>query len=70
MLNNNLTWQHAQTARAHYLAVGNSYSQGFAIGFFFCFFLALAAAGIGSGLKKRSPERLATVRPALHEPDA
>ena len=67
MLNNNLPWEHATTARLHYLAVGHSYSQGFAIGFFFCFFLSLAAAGIGSGLRNKNLSAVRSVQTPLHE---
>ena len=44
IINNHLPWEHAPTAPEHYLAVGKSYSQGFTIGFFLAFSLALVAS--------------------------
>ena len=57
MVNNNLPWHPDQTAREHYQAVGDSYSQGFAVGFFLCFSLALAAVAVGTWLQQRRSER-------------
>ena len=51
--NNNLPWQPDQSARAYYLAVGNAYSQGFAIGFFLCFFLAMMVAALVPVIRSR-----------------
>jgi hypothetical protein len=42
--NNGLGWSEDWKARDHYLAVGNSYTEGFVVGFFFCFSLAIFAA--------------------------
>ena len=51
--NNNLPWEPDQSARAYYLAVGNAYSQGFAVGFFLCFFLAMMVAALVPIIRRR-----------------
>ena len=46
---NELPWAGASRfTQAHYQAVGKSYSQGFAAGFFLCFSLAVIAAIVGT----------------------
>jgi hypothetical protein len=45
IINNTLPWSPRQSIREYYLAVGDSFSQGFISGFFLCFFLAIGAAG-------------------------
>jgi len=65
MVNNNLPWHPEQTAREHYQAVGNSYSQGFAVGFFLCFSLALAAVVLGTWVQQRRTERERHVKPRI-----
>ena len=51
VFHNRIPWQ--PEAREFYLVVGRSYTQGFAIGFFFCFSLAVAATAITSILEQR-----------------
>ena len=53
ILNNDLPWHRGQSAQDHYLAVGRAYSQGFSVGFFSCFFLALLAVALGSWARHR-----------------
>jgi hypothetical protein len=45
---NGLSWSPELGVRDYYLAVGESYGQGFAAGFFFCFFLSFAAVAFMS----------------------
>ncbi|MCP3978358.1 MAG: hypothetical protein GY716_03360 [bacterium] len=44
--------------QAQYLAVGQTYSQGFTVGFFLCLFLSLVAIAIGSWTDSRRAARL------------
>ena len=53
IVHNGLFWTPGSTVRELYLAVGNSYSQGFAAGFFFAFSLSLAAVTLGT--RRRRP---------------
>lgn len=53
MRDNNLPWRTGDTPRDFYLAVGESYSRGFTVGFFLCFFLILMAVCVGRWLERR-----------------
>jgi len=53
IFDNQLPWHARQTAREHYLAVGSAYTDGFATGFFLCFFLMVLAAAIVAWLEQR-----------------
>lgn len=64
VMNNRLPWHRG--VRDFYLAVGRSYTEGFAIGFFFCFSLTVAATALAGMLKNRR-ERPAT--DTSREPD-
>jgi hypothetical protein len=48
-----LPWTSSHGTRDHYLAIGKAYSEGFAAGFFLCFFLTLLAVGISEWLARR-----------------
>lgn len=50
---NNLPWYPEWTVQDHYLEIGRSYSQGFIIGFFLCFFLVMGAVSVSSWLETR-----------------
>lgn len=50
---NNLPWHTSETPRDFYLAVGDSYTQGFTVGFFLCFFLIMIAVCVGRWLDHR-----------------
>jgi len=57
MVNNRLPWSDPFEIRAHYQAVGNSYSQGFLVGFFLCFSLAMAAVGVSTWWENQRCEK-------------
>jgi len=54
---NNLPWHPGLTVQEHYQEMGRSYSQGFVVGFFLCFFLTLGAVIVSSWWERRR-ERL------------
>jgi len=55
---NQLPWSAEQPMRHYYREVGESYSQGFLVGFFLCFSLAVGAVGVSAWW-----ERARNVRP-------
>jgi hypothetical protein len=54
----NLPWEPGQSFRDHALAVGRAFGDGFATGFFFCFFLMLAAIAIGTWFDQRQAQKV------------
>jgi len=50
---NRLPWHPGLTVQEHYQEMGRSYSQGFVVGFFLCFFLTLAAIIVASWWERR-----------------
>jgi hypothetical protein len=65
VLQNNLSWHQSQTAQEFYLAVGDSYSQGFTVGFFLCFFMTMIAVTISTFFDKRAERKLSVAQPAI-----
>ena len=57
VFSNNLPWSPGTTARDYYLEMGKTYSQGFIMGFFLCFFLALLAVGLAAWTRQHRPIR-------------
>ena len=53
MVNNELPWRPNQSVQEHYMAVGRSFGDGFAAGFFLCFFLALGVVTLHSWIQHR-----------------
>jgi hypothetical protein len=62
---NGLAWTPDLPVRDYYLAIGEAYTQGFVAGFFFCFFLALAAVALASWAGLRGSRRAAIDPPSL-----
>jgi len=63
---NNLPWYPGWTVQEHYLEMGRSYSQGFLVGFFLCFFLVMCAfsavAWVDARRRRAETEGRATAR--------
>jgi hypothetical protein len=58
MARNNLPWAADQTIRDYYLAMGETYSQGFMVGFFLCFFLIMLSVTVTALIEhRRDPSR-------------
>jgi hypothetical protein len=66
---NALPWRPGLDAREFYLAVGDAYSRGFQVGFFFAFFLVvLALAVAGFVQRRRRAVRRLEVAPEARRP--
>lgn len=63
ILQNTLPWSPEGGIREHYVAVGDSFSQGFLAGFFLCFFLSLIAIAVASMVEARRRMRVEERRP-------
>ena len=63
IVQNSLPFGADWTVREHYLAIGDSFSQGFMAGFFLCFFLSLVALAVGPRDRERPND--ATEEPEL-----
>lgn len=59
---NNLPWHPDWTIQDHYLEIGRSYSQGFIIGFFLCFFLIMGAISVSAWIETRRSSSKAVSR--------
>ena len=53
IVQNDLPWHPGQGIREHYVAVGESYSKGFTVGFFLCFSLTVLAISAAALIDRR-----------------
>jgi len=53
IVQNDLPWSPGQSIREHYIAIGESYSQGFTVGFFLCFSLTVLAVSAAALIERR-----------------
>lgn len=68
ILFNKLPWSAEQPIRHYYNEVGRSYTQGFFVGFFLCFSLAIGAVALSTWLEARRRERLEAAASAVQVP--
>jgi hypothetical protein len=59
---NQLPWHPGMTVQEHYLEVGRSYTKGFVVGFFLCFFMMVGALGVSHFFERRRRRNRATGR--------
>jgi hypothetical protein len=61
---NNLPWYPGLTVQDHYVEIGRSYTQGFVVGFFLCFFMTVGAIGVSQWVENRRKSARAGVHQA------
>ena len=61
---NHLSWHPGMSVQEHYLEMGRSYTRGFVVGFFLCFFMVVGALGVSYFVESRRRKIRATGRAA------